>query len=128
MVQLVGVFDRGIEPLIDPIGGEDDRHSIVERGNEFVRGCGDDGARLQNRTIGSGPTVPQSSQAEWGIVLPREENWLFRFGCDLSPFVEAVRHDEASLPAERISEGRFLGECFAPCVDRAESDLRVFRP
>ena len=80
----------------------------MERAQESIGGCRDDGAALDRDTIGRLlPPLPEAGEGEGLIVLERDPPRHFAArGC--LPLVEAVRRHEAAARLEGGPEGRLL--------------------
>ena len=99
----------------------------MDRGQDGIRSGRQDRARFHDTFVRAFPPVPQSGEGEEPLVTHSDKERLFPALLPL-PLIESVGGDEATMPAERIAEGRFFTGCFRTGVDEPIADRRILRP
>lgn len=121
---------RQVEPNASGLRRQDDRHPVMYRLKQRVRGRRDDRKR-KNGFIGTRrlPFLPESSERKFGFVakadplgLPASSFSQFR------PFIEAVCQNEASSLFQSLTEGRLFVKRLRARIDHFVPDGFVLRP
>jgi hypothetical protein len=123
--QVTDVLLGGIEPSRVVLGRNDDGHAIVHRAKERVGLRGEDRARVEHFAVWREPALVDARHAERLPVEARDMQRLLARG-DAPPFVEAVRGNEAAVPAEGLAQARAYR--LRTHVDHARADRRIPRP
>ena len=108
---------------------EDDRHPVVDRRQDRVRGRGEDREGLERvRAVPSrGPALPQAGEGERPAVLHADQPGPLA-GAVARPLVEPVRRHQAAARGERVPEGRLGPRRLGARVDRTGAGIRVPGP
>src|SRR5687767_13861760 len=104
------VVECGIEPALPMLGREQDRHAVMHRvdgrnGGSREERASVEGAALRRRRL------PDGGDAEGCAVGSRE---VIRKGLSTcaTPFVEAVRNEQATAATKGVCEWGAFGEAF----------------
>jgi len=100
---------------------------VVDRAHDGVGRGGDEGAGLEDGTVGRAPRFPQAGETEGAAAGSLEEPWLTGAAV-LGPLVETAGGDHAAALAEGVAEGRFGGEGFGAGVDDRGGGVAVADP
>jgi hypothetical protein len=100
---------------------QNDRHSVVHLGREFVWVSRDDGDGLQPVSVRFFPGVPYSAEGEWLSAAHCKGIGLFCCSVHRFPFVKAIGGDEAAAALKWGAPHRFSGEGFCHYIDRGKS-------
>lgn len=122
----LGVGQIGVHPEVVSLGGQDDRHTVMNWLCELIGLGHDDGAGIDTLPLPR-PVFPNACEREGLAVLDTDEVRLLG-AFALSPFIVAIDRDEASSETEGVSEGRLLGDGLRAGVDGAVADLRLLGP
>ena len=128
------------EPRVEGVGRQDDRHPVVDAGDEDVGGGRQDGAgldrvaerelRQRSGQLGAGahgPALPQPGEGERATRRGLEQPGLPGLPA-ARPFVEPVGRDQAAPCPPGGAEGGFLGRRLGAGVDRPVADPGVLGP
>ena len=99
---------------------ENERHTGVNGGEEFVGSDRDDGKRFNLL-----PAIPEAAKNERSTILQVDVDGLFAARHFL-PFEETISEDHASFLAEGSAKGGFGSEGFGTGVDEAIADFSSF--
>lgn len=67
-LQLIRIMHVVAQPEVESVGGEDDRHAVMDWCNEGVSSSGQDCKGLKLITVRCFPRFPESGQAHWRLV------------------------------------------------------------
>ncbi len=118
------IFQLAVEPPVNGIVREDDRHAGVQPPHHVVRLGRADGAGV-DQPVGSVPRLPQAG--EWhGLTGPQRD--VVRHLVGDPPFIEAGGNYQAAAALERRPKGGLRVDRLRPGVDALAGDLRVLGP
>lgn len=127
-LQAQRVGRAAVEPHRHLLGRHDDRHPVMYRSHQLVRFGRDDRAGAYFAPFGIEPGIIQAGELEEAAVPPYDPDRLLRAVRLRSPFVEAVRRNEAALALERKAEGRLAAQRLGTGVHGPPADLLVLGP
>lgn len=125
------IVELRVEPSIELIGREDDRHAVVDRLHCGVGGGGENREREQVGDVGSGvgPGFPQAREGECvGIGGGDVPRLLAGGAVDALPLEEAADGHDAAARADGGTKGGGGGGGFGAGVDCAVADGKVLGP
>src|ERR1700733_6832317 len=119
----------GAEPAGIILALDNDRHAIVQRGDNMVGIGGDDREALHPLADGGiFPAFPQTGEAIGLAAGERDSEWLLVFWVQLLPLIKCVRGHQAAATLKRFTEGRGGRYGLGLGIDGGVGDARVLRP
>ena len=95
-------------------GGDDGRHAVVDRADQFVGGHGDEAERPLPRAILIAPVLPDAGDAKRRAVFHGEGVQLLAFVA----LVERVHRHDAAAPRIGVGEHALVGDGLGAGIDR----------
>jgi hypothetical protein len=126
-VELLRLYGVGIEPGLFIGAGENNRHPVVDGGEQFVWFGGDNRATHQLLAVLPSPHIVDASKGEDIFMFQLKQVGDFGISGAL-PLVKKAGGNKTPLRPKRFAEGGFVGDALSAGIDLRLNGCTLARP